>query len=149
MKKLVLTVGNELMGDDAAGPLLAKLLEKNPLSDWEVIDGGTTPENCLHRIREMRPDLVLVVDAADMNLPPGSIRLIPPEAIGEHLLMTTHNLPLTYLIRALREFVPQVYLLGIQPRDVLFGLPAFIGVKKAVATVYEKLKLGDLNFDTI
>lgn len=149
MKKLVLTVGNELMGDDAAGPLLAQILEKNPLSGWEVIDGGTMPENCLYLIREMRPDLVLVVDAADMSLPPGSVRLIPPEEIGEALLMTTHNLPLTYLIRALQEFVPEVYLLGIQPRDVLFGLPVFTGVKQAIATVYKKLQLGDLNFETL
>lgn len=149
MKKLVITVGNELMGDDAAGPLLAHLLEENPLSDWEVIDGGTTPENSLPYVRQMQPDLVMVVDTAEMGLEPGSIRLIPPEEIADQLLLSTHTLPLTYLIRALKEFVPEVYLLGIQPRDVIFGLPLYVIVKHAVISVYKKLQEGRLDFETL
>lgn len=149
MKKLMITVGNELMGDDAAGPLLARLLDNNPLSDWEVIDGGTTPESCLHYVRQIQPDLVLLVDAAEMGLEPGSIRLIPPSTIKDQLLFSTHTLPLTYMIMALKEFVPKVYLLGIQPRDVVFGLPVHLIVKHAILTVYEKLQTGSLDFETL
>lgn len=40
MNRLVIAVGNEMMGDDGAGPLLARLMEENPIPGWEVIDGG-------------------------------------------------------------------------------------------------------------
>ena len=53
MKKLVLTVGNEMMGDDAAGPHLAQMLRRNPLENWDVLNGGSVPENLLHKVREV------------------------------------------------------------------------------------------------
>lgn len=37
--KVVLTVGNSMMGDDGAGPLLADLMEANPIDGWMVING--------------------------------------------------------------------------------------------------------------
>ena len=40
MKQLVFTVGNEMMGDDAAGPLLAQFLKCSPVSGWSVLMGG-------------------------------------------------------------------------------------------------------------
>lgn len=149
MKKLIITVGNELMGDDAAGPLLARLIEENPLDDWKLIDGGTTPENYLYYVRQLQPDLVLIVDAAEMGLEPGSIRLINPNSITDQLFLNTHTLPLGYLILTLKEFVPEVYLLGIQPRDVVFGLPVYLIVKNAVLTIYEKMQKDRLDFDII
>lgn len=37
--KVVLTVGNSMMGDDGAGPLLAELMEADPIEGWIVING--------------------------------------------------------------------------------------------------------------
>ncbi len=93
-KKLVVTVGNEMMGDDAAGPLLARMIRQSPLEDWEVLDGGNVPENYVFKIREMEPEQVIIVDAADMDLQAGEIRLIDKDGIGSVFLMTTHSLPL-------------------------------------------------------
>jgi hydrogenase 3 maturation protease len=42
---LILTVGNNMMGDDGAGALLAHMLRANPLQDWEVLHGDSAPEN--------------------------------------------------------------------------------------------------------
>jgi hydrogenase 3 maturation protease len=140
MKKLVLTVGNLMMGDDAAGPLLAQALLASPVDGWEVLDGGYAPENCLHRIRELAPEQVLVVDAADMDLAPGEIRLIDDAKLDDPFLMTTHSLPLSYLIQSLRESTPKVHLLGIQPQMVAFGFPVSPEVQQAVGQVYERLK---------
>jgi hydrogenase 3 maturation protease len=39
---VILTVGNSLMGDDAAGPHLAALLAAAPAAGWDVIDGSET-----------------------------------------------------------------------------------------------------------
>ena len=131
-KKLLLSVGNGMMGDDGAGALLVQKIQHEPLQDWEVINGGSAPENVLFRVREIAPDQVMVVDAADMDLEPGSIRLIRDERLDDPFFLTTHSLPLTYLIEALREFVPKVELLGIQPEVVAFGYPISDCVKQAV-----------------
>ena len=148
-KKLVLTVGNGMMGDDGAGVLLAQMLQQAPLEEWEALHGGAAPENILHRVREMRPEQVLVVDAADMDLPPGAIRRIQYERLEDPFLFTTHTLPLTFLIESLREFVAQVDFVGIQPEVVAFGYPMSPTIKDAVAQVYAGLKGGEAAWSSL
>jgi hydrogenase 3 maturation protease len=148
-KRLVLTVGNTMMGDDAAGPLLAKLMAGSPIDGWEVLDGGSAPENCMHQIREMAPEQILVVDAADMDISPGEVRIISDESLDDPFLMTTHTLPLSYLIQSLRETTPKVELLGIQSDVVAFGFPVSPDVKQAVEAVYENLKETDPVWKTL
>ena len=71
--KVVFTVGAVLRGDDAAGPMLAKMLEQSPIPGWTCIDGGQTPEDDLAVIRRMQPDVLLLVDASQMGREPGTI----------------------------------------------------------------------------
>ncbi|HEX9157739.1 MAG TPA: hydrogenase maturation protease, partial [Syntrophales bacterium] len=80
--------------------------------------------------------------AADMDLRPGETRLIGPDRIDDPFLMSTHTLPLSYLVQAIGEFVPDVQLLGIQPRVVAFGYPMSPEVKQAVERVHASLKQG-------
>jgi len=141
-KGLILAVGNEMMGDDAAGPMLARMMEYSPLDNWDVLDGGNAPENSVFRIREMAPEQVLIVDAADMELQAGEIGLIDQDRIGSLFLMTTHSLPLSYLMESISEFVPRVQLVGIQPEVVAFDYPVSPLVKQAVQRVYAWLKGG-------
>ncbi len=139
-KRLVLTAGNEMMGDDAAGTLLARMMENVPLEGWDVLDGGSVPENYVYKVREMEPAEVLIVDAAEMQLPPGEVRLIDRSQVGSLSLMTTHSLPLSFLMEAIGEFVPKVQLVGIQPETVAFGYPTSRAVEQAVERVYEWLR---------
>ena len=145
---ILLTVGNGMMGDDGAGVLLAQMLSDTPLDGWSVVNGGSAPENVVHRIREMDATRVLVVDAADMDLEPGTIRRIDADKLDDPFLMTTHTLPLTFLIESLREFVPQVDLLGIQPTIVAFGFPMSEEVRTAVGQVYADLKNSKLDWSS-
>jgi len=139
-KRLVFTVGNGMMGDDAAGPLLAEKMRQLPLEKWEALNGGSAPENCMHLVRKIAPEQVLIVDAADMNLTPGEIRLIDDGMIEDPFFLTTHSLPLSYMIQSMREFVPKVEFVGIQPEIVAFGFPVSGSVKEAVDQVYNWLK---------
>jgi hydrogenase 3 maturation protease len=148
-RKLVFTIGNSLMGDDAAGPLLAQKIRQAPLPEWDVLDGGFAPENYLHKIREMSPQQILLIDTAEMGLPPGEIRAIPDETIADPFFMTTHSLPLTYLIGALREIVPEVGLVGIQPEVVAFGYPVSSGVKHAIEQVYGRLERNEGDWEIL
>jgi hydrogenase 3 maturation protease len=138
--KLMFTVGNWMMGDDAAGPLLAQRITEQPLEGWTVLDGGATPENHLHRVREIAPEQVMIVDAADMDLEPGAIRLLRGGELDDPFLMTTHTLPLSFLFQSLSEFVPSVQMIGIQPELVAFGYPTSISVRNAVESIYQALK---------
>ncbi|GFN23360.1 hydrogenase maturation peptidase HycI [Thermanaeromonas sp. C210] len=146
MKGLVITVGNELMGDDGAGPLLARLLEQKRIPGWQVTDGGSAPENYLHQVRELKPQVVVLVDACEMNLPPGSIRLLSESDIACEFILSTHRLPLSFFISALKELVSEVYFIGIQPAVVAFGWPVSPEVRRAVEIVYQKLQAGKLDF---
>ncbi|HEY1847011.1 MAG TPA: hydrogenase maturation peptidase HycI [Buttiauxella sp.] len=139
MTNLLLCVGNSMMGDDGAGPLLAEKCRVAPQGDWVVIDGGTAPENDVVAIRELKPQRLLLVDATDMGLSPGEIRIIDPDDIAEMFMMTTHNMPLNYLIDQLKEDVGEVIFLGIQPDIVGFYYPMTDAVKAAVETVYQRL----------
>ena len=55
MTDVLLCVGNSMMGDDGAGPLLAEKCAAAPKGNWVVIDGGSAPENDIVAIRELRP----------------------------------------------------------------------------------------------
>ncbi len=83
------------MGDDGAGPLLAEMCAAQPKGNcchrWRQ-----RAENDIVAIRELRPQRLLIVDATDMGLNPGEIRIIDPDDIAEMFMMTTHNMPLNY-----------------------------------------------------
>lgn len=139
MTNVLLCVGNSMMGDDGAGPLLAEMCLAAPQGDWVVIDGGTAPENDVVAIRELRPQRLLLVDATDMGLNPGEIRIIDPDDIAEMFMMTTHNMPLNYLIDQLKDDIGEVIFLGIQPDIVGFYYPMTDAIKNAVEKVYRSL----------
>ncbi|PWC13543.1 hydrogenase maturation peptidase HycI [Brenneria roseae subsp. americana] len=138
-ENIVLTVGNSMMGDDGAGPLLAERMTQQPVAGWSVIDGGAIPENAVHTLRARCPKRLLVVDATDMGLAPGEIRIVDPQRIAEDMLMNTHNLPLNFLIDQLKEDIPEVIFIGIQPALVAFYFPLSAEVEQAVERLYHRL----------
>lgn len=143
MTDIVFTVGNSLMGDDGAGPLLAERLERTPAAGWEVIDGGATPENVMHAVRAAAPARVLLVDAAEMGLPPGSVRRIDPGLVADRFLIDTHAIPLDFLVASLGETVGEVIFLGIQPARVAFYEDMTPAVVAAVDDLHRRLAAGE------
>ncbi|VEA33373.1 hydrogenase 3 maturation protease [Salmonella enterica subsp. enterica] len=89
MTDVLLCVGNSMMGDDGAGPLLAEMCAAQPKGNWVVIDGGSAPENGHCGDSRAAPQRLLIVDATDMGLNPGEIRIIDPDDIAEMFMMTT------------------------------------------------------------
>lgn len=140
--KVVFTVGAVLRGDDAAGPMLAKMLEQNPIPGWTCIDGGQTPEDDLAVIRRMQPDVLLLVDAAQMGREPGTIAVVDERDVVSDLLITTHSLPITFLLEDLKKSCKQVVFLGIQPAQLEFMEPLTSEVLRSVERIYEFLKQG-------
>ena len=133
--KVLLTVGSVLRGDDALGPMLAKMMVDGPDTGWTVIDGGQTPEDELRTIRRMVPEVVVVVDAADMG------RLTAAD-VAESFLITTHALPMTFLLDQLNQSAGNVVFLGVQPEDTTFFNPLTSAVKRAVEELYDRFADG-------
>ena len=134
-------IGHELNGDDAAGLMVARaLLAQGSTSDrLLVIDAGPAPENQTGVLRAFRPDLVLLVDAAQMNEAPGAVRWIDwQDTTG--LSASTHTLPPYMLARFLvAEFGCAVALLGIQPLGNQIDAPLSPVVQQAVEAVVDGL----------
>lgn len=135
----LLCVGNSMMGDDGAGPRLAERCAEQPLPGWTVVDGGAVPENDIGFLRQLRPAQLVIVDATDMGLPPGEMRILDERDIGEMFIMTTHNLPLTFLMEQLRADIPQITFIGIQPEVVAFYWPMSAAVEQAVSHLHQLL----------
>ncbi|CAI1509481.1 hydrogenase maturation peptidase HycI [Serratia ficaria] len=139
MTDVLLCVGNCMMGDDGAGPLLAELCARTPPTGWTVIDGGAAPENDIGHIRELKPERLVIVDATDMGLAPGETRVIDEKDIAAMFIVTTHNLPLNVLIDQLREDIPDITFIGIQPEVVAFYHPIGAAVQRAVTILHQRL----------
>ncbi|MGQ9546733.1 MAG: hydrogenase maturation peptidase HycI [Dehalococcoidia bacterium] len=145
---IVLGIGNRLGGDDAAGPYVVDMLNRRrhkpkPRFYGEImaIDAGTAPESYTSAIRQHRPDLLILIDAADMGLPPGAVRTIPPEKISV-LSFSTHDMPLSMFISYVKEFCGEVILVGVQPKRAEIRCRVSSAVKKGAERLAEAIVEG-------
>jgi hydrogenase 3 maturation protease len=111
MDYLVMCIGNRDGGDDAVGPYVADKLK----NDFTVIDAGTVPENYTSVVKKHNSKNLIIVDAVDMNLEPGEIRIVPKEKIGV-MHISTHGIPISVLIKYLEQHVENIIFIGIQPK---------------------------------
>lgn len=142
MSNMIFTAGSVLRGDDAAGPMLAKMLEDGPVDGWEVVDGGQTPEDDLAVIRRKEPERILFVDAAQMGLKTGAIRRLTAQDVATQFLITTHSLPITFLLNELDRICDFVTFLGIQPGTIDFFEPLSPDVRDALDDIVACLRAG-------
>lgn len=128
----VVGIGHELRGDDAAGVAVARRLQPLAHERLLVVEGGHAPENQTGAIRRFSPDLVLLVDAAQMNETPGTVRWLGwEESVG--LSASTHTLPPSILAHYLvHEIGCEVVLVGIQPGQTALERPLSPEVQGAV-----------------
>lgn len=115
----VVGVGNPLRADDGAGMLVARALKHRSTGSEAdrilILEGGQAPENQTGALRSFAPDLVVIIDAAEMGENPGTIRWIPEETI-DGMSTSTHSLPLSMLAHYLRQDLGcRIVFLGIQP----------------------------------
>ncbi len=137
----VLGIGHELYGDDAVGVWLAgRLGQLHPACErFLAIQGGPAPENFTGTLRRFKPDLVLLVDAALMDLEPGDTGWLSWQDTSG-FSASTHTLPLHLLAGYLTsELNCEVALLGIQPAQTQVGTPLSPMVQDAAETVIKKI----------
>jgi len=122
---VIIGVVSELNCDDAVGLLAARSLKRKleHTPGILILEAGSLPENVTSPLRRYRPALVVLIDAADMGQPAGTIRLLPVEAITG-MSFSTHTMPLSILARYLEQEIGcRVVVVGIQPASLEFCEP--------------------------
>jgi hydrogenase maturation protease len=107
-------IGNVLMGDDALGPFVIKLLEAawEPDARLQLLDAGTPGLDLTAYLAEL--DAVVVVDVVKAPGAPGDVRLYGKEELLERppiLAIGPHE-------PGLREALLNAEFLGVSPRSV-------------------------------
>lgn len=144
----MLGIGNELRGDDAAGIYLARLLQ--PLAAGHAhllaLECGPAPENFGGPLRRFGPSHVLLVDAALLGEPPGSLRFMAAGQAGSAagVAGASHALPLSEWAAYLeRELGCATGVLAIQPAqdELAAGLSPEVqrAVEAAARTLIQEL----------
>jgi len=117
---VIVGIGNELKGDDGAGPLVCQQLQGTRISA-EVIEAGTVPENYIQTIIKKAPQNLLIIDAIDFGCPPGTIKIFKPDQL-DSLVLSTHTLsPRLFVDMICRSIEVDVYFIGIQPAQTQLG----------------------------
>jgi hydrogenase 3 maturation protease len=137
----ILGIGHELCGDDAAGIMLARELnaQAENYNGLLALETGPAPENFTGTVRRFVPDLLLLVDAAQMNASPGEVRWLDWENLSG-ISASTHTMPLDIIVAYLTaELGCQAGFLGIQPVSNLVGAHLSPEVQQAVEDTAQSL----------
>jgi hydrogenase 3 maturation protease len=127
---VLLGVGNRLRGDDRAGiEFIVKLREKwcanKSSANFEakrlLVDAGEFPEDWFIRILDLKPEVVIVVDAVDIQSDPGSVAVLDVDALPESPCFSTHRLPLKNLLKLWEKNGSKTMVIAIQPENLDFG----------------------------
>ena len=134
----VLGLGNTDRGDDGAGILVAEALKK-PFPDYSFSEHDGIEGTVLDISERMEDSTILFVDAADMGLEPGSLRLIPRESIKETEI-TTHRVAVALMSSILEKSGKMTAVVAVQPLGIEFRSPVSRPVKRAVDAVVAILR---------
>ena len=122
---LVLGLGNTLLADDGVGVHVVRQLAGDPDTPpcLRTLDGGTLGFRLMDALT--RSESVILVDAAQLRAPAGTLRLLDGHALADHVSrggrMSAHEAGLVDLLTLARlmGWIPtHLALLGIQPYRV-------------------------------
>jgi hydrogenase 3 maturation protease len=136
-------IGNEMRGDDIAGIVvirnLVDLFSTTPAPNLLLVEAAHAPENHTGPIRKFSPDLVILIDMAQMDETPGTVRWLTwQETTG--ISASTHTMPPYMLARYLTAVTTtEVALIGIQPAHTNLGEPMSNEMETAVSEVTSSL----------
>lgn len=116
-KRAIVTVGNPLRKDDGAAVVLGRIL-KNELEN--VFITHQAPENFIYKLIKEGYSHILILDAAEMQLSPGSSAVLEREDILAGEIMT-HSMPIRFFTSLMERLGRNVLIVGIQPKDRGFG----------------------------
>lgn len=147
-KKIVIGIGNHLMGDDAFGlRVVENLKERYPDTGVDFIEGGTLGLDLLRHFE--RADHLILVDAMDVGAEAGKVFLFDQEELQQFFHdrpLSIHDVKLPELLRVARGMgvePPRVSVVACQIKQVVPGAEMSDEVKGALPEA-ESLVLQEL-----
>ncbi len=120
---LIIGIGNLLRSDDGVGIHAAQALAADPPPGVEVVDAGTDVLSALPFLESA--DSVLIIDAVQAGGAPGTIyRFAENEIPAQRAASSAHagNLLAARWLQAPGTRWPEILILGVEPRDLDYGL---------------------------
>lgn len=138
-KILFVGIGNLLKSDDGAGVYISRRIRET--ENISALTVEMSIENYIGKINSLQPDILVLIDCADMGEPPGTIKLLKLDEIKD-FTTNTHNISL----KKISEFFnAQVFILGIQPLSVAFGEKISYIVARSAKNIIKQIN----NYKTI
>jgi hydrogenase 3 maturation protease len=136
---LIVGIGNPYRGDDDLGNRVVELMKEFPPVEGVVfLICETVPESFTGAIKRLKPDRIIVVDAAEIGTKPGQAIFIAPSEV-KAIPISTHNLPISLLTEYLqKELNADIMLLAIQPKDLSLGYKFSSEIETAVREISKK-----------
>lgn len=117
---VLMGVGNELRGDDAFGVLLGERIEER--IGPKVFVTHDLPEDYAVKAADLRPDVVIVLDAIDFRGEPGELHLVAAKDVPP-TPGVTHRPSLEMMARFLElDAGADTWVLGVQPDMEALGI---------------------------
>lgn len=122
--------------DDGVGPWVVRAVQAaGSGTNLRIIDAQDVPENFVHVIARADCPNVVFVDAVAAEGAPGTIVFGPLDEFAEAGSFSTHKLALSFSCRFLEAAGKRVFLLGIVPADLEFGVGLTSEVEQAAASL--------------
>lgn len=143
-KKVVLGIGNLLMKDDGIGVHAIQALEGHLPKDVQLVDGGTAGCDLLPYMTGA--EKVVIIDAIKGGDEPGTIYRLTPQDCGEQSLEDTlslHDLGIMVVLQdlaLLEENTPSVVVIGVEPKEIDWGMELTPEVERSLPRVLELVK---------
>ena len=134
----VVGIGNTSRTDDGVGVVAALLLQEKPA--WRAIEFIARDIAGPALIRYFSSKKLVIIDAAKMNLQPGSVRVFRPEDISDRTFKdftSTHGMGLNETLRLAKELnlIGDVSIIGVEPFDLKFGLELSSAMKEVLPLI--------------
>lgn len=147
MKKIgIIGLGSYLRKDDAIGLIiLKKILEKKHRfpNNTEFIESGTSGFSLIHVLD--RFDIVFIIDAVNLKINLGEIRVFKPDDVVNKKIIdenSFHEPDLISILNLSQEISKNKYsiwIIGIQPKDLSYGISISDELKKVVDELTNKI----------
>ncbi len=134
-KVSIVGIGNIIRGDDGLGPKFIELMKARPAAA-QLFDCGTAPENYIFPILSTLCDTVALIDAADMGIAPGGLKIFSLDEIST-VSFSTHNPSprlFTDLLRTGKDDL-NIFVVSIQPKTTMLGAPLSKEVLRGLETL--------------
>jgi hydrogenase maturation protease len=146
--RLILGIGNILLGDEGIGVRVVEALRQVALpDDVELIDGGTSGADLVNLVADRRK--VIVIDAVDSGLPPGAVTRVTLDEImpSQDANVSLHQVGLMESLWMARQTgcePGEVVIVAVQPASITPSLELTPAVATAMPEAVE-LVLAELD----